>query len=51
MKNLLKYKKNNYAIGKFLDYSYHQKYYKLIEIDLSRQINKTIPQQISFTEK
>ena len=30
---------------------YHQKYYKLIGIDLSRQKNTNIPQQINFTEK
>ena len=30
---------------------YHQKYYKLIDIDLSRQTNTSIPQQINFTGK
>ena len=34
-----------------LDYLYHQKYYKLIGIDLSRQRNTPILQQINFTEK
>ena len=34
-----------------LDYLYHQKYYKLIGIDLSRQTNTPILQQINFTEK
>ena len=29
----------------------HQNYYKLIGLDLSRQTNLTIPQQINFTEK
>ena len=37
--------RNNYYIsGKLLDYSCHQNYYKLIDIDLSRQINTAIPQ-------
>ena len=30
------------------NYLYHQKHYKLMGIDLSKQINKTIPQQINF---
>ena len=30
---------------------YHQKYYKVIGIDLSRQTNTSIPQQISFVGK
>ena len=30
---------------------YHQNYYKLIGIDLSRQKNNTIPQQINFVRK
>ena len=34
-----------------LDYLYHQKYYKLIGIDLFRHTNTIIPQQISFVEK
>ena len=33
----------------FLDYLYHQNYYKLI--DSSRQTNKNIPQQINFVGK
>ena len=32
-----------------LDFSYHQNYYKLIGIDLLREINTNIPQQIDFT--
>ena len=32
-------RKNDYAIGNLLDYLHHQKYYKLIGIDLSRQTN------------
>ena len=31
---------NNYTAGNLLDYLYHQKYYNLIGIDLSRQTNK-----------
>ena len=30
---------------------YQQNYYKLIDIDLSRQINKNIPQKINFIGK
>ena len=36
-----------YTIGNILDY-FHQNYYKLIGIDLSRQTNMTIPQQVNF---
>ena len=32
-------------------YSYHQNFYKLISIDLSRQVNTNIPQQLNFTGK
>ena len=39
------------ATGNLLDYLYHQKYHKLIGIDLSRQTNTTIPQQINFVSK
>ena len=31
-----------------MDFSYHQNYYKLISIDLSRKTNTSIPQQINF---
>ena len=34
-----------------LHYLYHQKYYKLIGIDLLRQANTNIPQQINFVGK
>ena len=34
-----------------LDYLYHQNYYKLNDIDLSRQTNTTIRHQISLTGK
>ena len=30
---------------------YHQNYYKFIDIDLSRQTNTKIPQQINFVRK
>ena len=50
-KNLLKCQDDDYTTGNLLDYLYHQKYYKLIGIDLSRQPNMTVSQQISFIEK
>ena len=34
-----------------LDYSYHQIYYKLIGINLSRQTNTSIPLQVNFPSK
>ena len=37
--------------GNLLDYLYHQKYYKIVGIDLSRQANTSFPQQINFVEK
>ena len=39
----------NYAIGNLLDFSFHQNYYKLIGIELSRQANTNSPQQINWT--
>ena len=42
---------NDYTTGNLLECLYHQKYYKLIDIDLSRQTNTSIPQQINFTGK
>ena len=42
---------NDYTTGKLLDISYHQNYYKLIGIDLSRQTNTRIPQQINVDGK
>ena len=42
---------DDYTAGNLLDYLYHQNYYKLIGIDLSRQTNMSIPQKISFVEK
>ena len=35
--------------GNLLDISYHQSYYKIIGIGLSRQAKTSIPQQINFT--
>ena len=42
---------NDYTTGNVLDYLYHQNYYKLIGIDLSRQANTSIPQQVNFVGK
>ena len=42
---------NDYTIGNLLAYLYHQNYYKLIGINLSRQPSTGIPEQINFTEK
>ena len=37
---------NDYTTGNLLDYLYHQKYYKVIGIDLSRQTNTSILQRM-----
>ena len=42
---------NDHSTGNLLDYLYHQKYYKLIGIDVSRQTNTSISQQVNFVEK
>ena len=42
---------DDYTTGNLLDFSYHQNYYKLTGIDLSRQTNTNIPQKVNFTEK
>ena len=42
---------DDYTTWNLLDFSYHQNYYKLIGIDLSKQINMNISQQINFSEK
>ena len=42
---------DDYTTGNLLDYLYHQKYYKVIDIYLSRQTNTSIPQQIKFAGK
>ena len=38
----------DFTIRNLLDFSYHQNYYKLIGIDLSRHTYTSIPQQINF---
>ena len=49
---LIKMSRNDdYTTGSILDFLYHQKYYKLIDIDLPRQTNTSIPQQINFKGK
>ena len=49
--NIIEMSRNDdYTTGNLLDYLYHQIYYKLIGIDLSRQTN-TSNQQINFTRK
>ena len=48
MKNLKNY---DYTTRNLLDFSYDQNYYKLMGIDLSRQTNISIPQQINFVGK
>ena len=42
---------DDYTTVNLLDYFYHQNYYKLAGIDLLRQGNMSIPQQINFTGK
>ena len=42
---------DNYTTRNLLDYVHHQKYYKLIGIDLSRQTIMSVPQQINFVAK
>ena len=42
---------NVYTTVNLSDYLYHQKYYKVIGIDLSRQTNTIISQQINFKKK
>ena len=44
-------KNDDCIAGNLLDLLYHQKYYKLTGIDLSRQTNTSISQQINFTGK
>ena len=41
-------KKHDHTTENLLDYLYHPKYHKLIGIDLSRQTNISIPQQIKL---
>ena len=42
---------DDYTTENLLDYFYYQKYYKPIDIDLSRQINTSIPQKIDIVGK
>ena len=42
---------DDHTTGKLLDYLYHQKYYKLIDIDLSRQKNTSSSKQINIVGK
>ena len=42
---------DDYTAENLLDFSYHLNYYKLFGMDLSRQTNKYIAQQINFTGK
>ena len=42
---------DDYTTGNLLDYLHHQNYYKLTIIDLSRQVNTNVPQQINFKGK
>ena len=44
-------KNDHYPTGNLLHYLYHQIYRKLISIDLSRQANTSIRQQINFVGK
>ena len=44
-------KNDDYTTGNLLDFSYHQNYFKPIGIDLSRQTNTNISQQINFKKK
>ena len=42
-------KNHSYTTGNLLDFSYHQNYCKVIDLDSSRHINTNIPQQNNFT--
>ena len=51
-KKLIEMSRNDdYTTGNLLDYLCHQNYYKIIGIDLSRQTNTCVPQQINSTGK
>ena len=39
---------NDYTSGNSLDHLYHHKYYKLIDINLSKQTNTCISQETNF---
>ena len=51
MKTLSKCQEIMIATGNLLHYLYHQKYYELIGINLSRLNNTSIPQLINFAGK
>ena len=40
---------DDYTTGNLLDFLYYQNYYKLLGMDLSRQTNTSVRQQITFT--
>ena len=42
---------DDHTIGHLLDFSYHQNYYKFIDINLFIQTNTSTPQQINFAGK
>ena len=42
---------DDYTTWNFLDYPYHESYYQLIDIGLSKQTNTTIPQEVNFPRK
>ena len=42
---------DDYTTGNLLDYLHHQKYYKFIGVDSSKQTNTSFPQQIGFVGK
>ena len=44
-------KSDDYKTGNLLDFLYHQNYYNLIDIDLSRKKNTSIPQEANFVGK
>ena len=44
-------KNDDYTTENLLNFSYHQNYYKLLSINLSRKTNKNIPHQNYFTGK
>ena len=43
--------RNNDYTGSLLDYLYHQSYYKRVGIELLKQTNTSIPQQMNFVAK
>ena len=54
IKNIEISKNNDYTAGNLLDYEYFSKHYKLIAVDLSKQIeleNAGLRQQIDFIGK